>query len=152
MRVGLYPGSFNPWHRGHQDVLDKALTVFDKVVVLMCQNPEKPMLSDFSRRYFKLGESISTDKVLVFSHKSTLISFIKEYDKGRNGTKITHMIRGLRDGKDLDYEMAQMYMHEDTGNKLPFVCFLADRNDRHISSSAIRALDKLGLEHGYTTL
>ena len=41
MSIGLYPGSFNPWHIGHQDVLDKACKVFDMVFVLVCESPEK---------------------------------------------------------------------------------------------------------------
>lgn len=39
--IGVYPGSFNPWHEGHEDVLNKALKVFDKVIILIGYNPDK---------------------------------------------------------------------------------------------------------------
>lgn len=46
VRVGIYPGSFNPWHDGHQDILNKALRIFDKIIVLQGHNPSKPEAKD----------------------------------------------------------------------------------------------------------
>ena len=154
MRVGLYCGSFNPWHCGHEDILNKALKIFDKVVVLMCQNPEKPDNPELEERYLKLKEKFKdSPSVVVHRWKGTIKAYLC-YAKGL-GTGLLDMeyhgfIRGLRNGADLDYEMTQMCLHEDTGMNLPFVCFLTDRNYKHVSSTAIRGLDKLGLKHDYT--
>lgn len=145
MRTGLYMGSFNPWHVGHDDILNKALKVFDKVIVLMCQNPEKASNEFIGKLYIEQAPKIHQlrQNVEVELWTGTIIDYIKNKD-------ITAMIRGLRNGMDLEYEIAQMGLHEDTGNHLPYVCFLTDRKYGHVSSSAVRALDKLGLEHGYT--
>lgn len=154
MSVGLYPGSFNPWHVGHQDTLDKALEVFDMVIVLICQNPEKANTEDFEGKYANLRKAVKqptrTDReVVIASHQGSIISYL---DSIKRQWRPKAMIRGLRNGHDLEYEIAQQGLHEDTGNDLPFCCFLTDRKYGHVSSSAIRGLDKLGLEHGYTNI
>ena len=41
MKIAIFPGSFNPWHQGHEDVLKKSLQVFDKVILVQMQNPDK---------------------------------------------------------------------------------------------------------------
>lgn len=151
-KVGLYCGSFNPWHVGHQDVLDKALTVFDKVVVLMCQNPEKATSEDIGKRYAELGPKIANDKVEVDLWVGTIKGYLENRYNDPYPGEFAGFVRGLRNGMDLEYEIAQQGLHEDTGMMLPFVCFLTDRKYGHVSSSAVRALDRLGLKHGYTKI
>jgi len=152
MKAGLYCGSFNPWHVGHQDVLEKACKVFDKVVVLMCQNPEKAADSDIGDRSIELHRLIKEQglNAEVDLWTGTIKSFLENRYHDPHPYEWTAFIRGLRNGMDLEYETAQMGLHEDTGMNLPFVCFLTDRKYGHVSSSAVRGLDKLGLKHGYT--
>ena len=56
-KVAIYPGSFNPWHKGHEDILKKALKIFDKVLVLQGRNPLKPapMSKDFISEVYKVS-------------------------------------------------------------------------------------------------
>ena len=138
MKIGLYVGSFSPWHKGHQDVLDKALKVFDEVYVVTMLNPEK----HGSQLPGKLGRAVHP-RVRGQAFKGTLKGLVKEHPE------VTGIIRGLRDGKDLDYERNQQYWNEDVGIEVPFVYFIADRTLTHVSSSAIRMVNKLGLEHKY---
>lgn len=155
MKVGLYPGSFNPFHIGHKDILNKALKIFDRVILLKCQNPEKAEKKDLSVSSIDYAlqkyHPDTRSRIHLDIWTSTLISYMDKYQR-EHGENVVAMIRGLRNGMDLEYEIAQQGLHEDTGNHLPFVCFLTDRKYGHVSSSAIRGLDKLGLKHGYTEM
>ena len=135
MKTGLYVGSFNPWHKGHEDVLKKALEVFDKVHVVKMLNPEKgEQESEFNR--------INGDSVTYSTFSGTLKHSVDIYEP-------TAIIRGLRNGQDLEYEKNQQYWNEDVGIEIPFVYFITDRSLSHVSSSSIRVVEELGLSHDY---
>jgi pantetheine-phosphate adenylyltransferase len=145
MTIALYPGSFNPWHEGHTDILKKALRVFDKVIVSAGRNPEKEVwdynLYDIPVELCRTNE----DPVQIMHFTGLLVDFIKELERGRNGgpsIKVDAIIRGLRNGHDLQYEMNQQYWNEDLGLEIPTVYFICDRKLSHISSSTYRMLKK----------
>lgn len=125
--VAIYPGSFNPWHQGHEDVLKKALAIFDKVVVLQfSSSQEKAKDRSFMQLYERYGERIEAG---FFG--GLLADCLKDF-------KVDAIIRGLRNGNDLEYEINLQYWNEDLGIDIPFVYFITDRKYSHISSSAIR--------------
>lgn len=132
MKVGIYPGSFNPWHSGHQDILEKALQVFDKIVIAIGQNPSKSDLS-WDLTYLQKQNTTNIEKV-EFS------GFLNDIVKRYNGIAI---IRGLRNGQDFEFEKAQQYWNEDLGITIPTIYFVSDRKLVHISSSAIRLVAKI---------
>ena len=142
MKIGIYPGSFNPWHKGHEDILIKALQVFDHVVVIQMLNPEK----DTNVSICNQEGIIELSRELNVTFVDSSYVLLKDAVKGENGNAV---IRGLRNGHDLQYEMNQQYWNEDIGLNVPFVYFVTDRNLSHVSSSSIRAIEKLGLEHKY---
>lgn len=148
MKIGLYAGSFNPWHKGHEDVLNKALQVFDKVAVIKAVNPDKfdqdtiNSNEKFFRDVLNFCEETKTSRLIIDADDRTLKEIVKAF-------KPHGIIRGLRNGYDLQYEMNQQYWNEDVGIDIPFVYFITDRSLGHVSSSAIRMVEKLGLEHDY---
>ena len=135
MKTALYPGSFNPWHDGHADVLKKALKAFDRVVIAVGINPDKGSQIDSVNR---IPEEIHDDhRVLVVAFDTLLVDLVRD-----SSFEITAVVRGLRNGQDLEFERAQQYWNEDLGLKIPTVYFVTDRKLVHISSSAIRAVGK----------
>jgi len=148
-KVAIYPGSFNPWHDGHTDVLIKALHIFDEVVVALGVNPDKSTSAAFVGLENHLSHIVpcETHKLRVISFSGFLVDEITSYNKNYQD-KIQAIVRGLRHGKDLEDERLQQYWNEDLAKKAgtylpPTVYFVTDRNLVHISSSAIRTVDKI---------
>lgn len=122
MKIAVFPGSFNPWHDGHLDVYEKASQVFDKVIIARGINPSKPITD-------------SSIPVTYEEFDGLLVDFCKKVGA-------TAVIRGLRNTKDFQYELEQQYWNEDLGLDIPTLYIITDRKLCHISSSAIRMLEK----------
>ena len=131
--TAVYPGSFNPWHAGHQDILDKALKIFDKVIILQGHNTSK---SDVKSGAFMEIAALYPGKVECGFFNGLLVRAIEK-------NECSAIIRGLRSGYDLEYETNNQYWNEDLGCETPFIYFICDRRFSHISSSAIRELENL---------
>lgn len=146
MTLAVYPGSFNPWHEGHEDVLEKALKIFDHVVVAVGINPQKDPseIINTTDKYFheKYGE-----KVICLRYTGMLVDFIKTLNETRHiygfEKRVSAVVRGLRNGGDLEQERAQQYWNEDLGLEVPVAFFITDRKLVHISSSAIRQINQM---------
>lgn len=136
MRIGFYPGSFNPWHPGHDDVLSKALKVFDSVIIGIGHNPEKS--GDWEVPTLELMETYGS-RVGFFHYEGFMAAALTELNKGYNN-QIVAVIRGLRNGADFEAEKTMQYWNEDIGVTIPQVHFISDRSLVHISSSAIRQI------------
>jgi len=139
MKRAIYPGSFNPWHDGHEDVLEKALKIFDEVTIARGINPDKEdqvSEENFIDMLFEKYATPSYCPINVEDFSGMLVDQVKKED-------YCAVIRGLRNGNDLQYEQNQQYWNEDLGLNIPVVYFITDRKYGHISSSAIRAIERI---------
>lgn len=136
MKIALYPGSFNPWHKGHLDIVSKARSIFDRIIICRMVNHAKSVWDPKSMREFaSLPEQFPKDSIQCETRGGLLVDVVKELG-------CHAVIRGLRNGHDLQYEMNLQYWNEDLGLKVPVVYFVTDRALSHISSSAIREVGK----------
>jgi pantetheine-phosphate adenylyltransferase len=134
-KIGVYAGSFNPFHCGHANILHQAQEVFDEVIIAIGQNPIK----NDTKEEFPTGNPILKGaKVVVF--EGLLSDYLTELTS--YGDEI-FLIRGLRNGDDLQYEQNQLEFIKGMYPPLKTVFFICDKKFEHISSTSLRALKKI---------
>lgn len=144
MKIAFYPGSFNPWHDGHNDVVEKALGIFDKVVILQLTNPGKD-LPDVKEAFADLTRCVDHRVELIRRPSTSIITAIGDYvlmfadDLERPNFAV---IRGMRNEKDFCDEQILTYWYQDLGLKMPIFHIISDRSLVHVSSSAIKAANQ----------
>lgn len=158
-KIGIYAGSFNPFHIGHLDVLEKAEKVFDKVVVARGINAQKMRVPSCERVIKPFGEvewleikNTNLDKILPFHETvffTTLLSDVVKHYRAM-GCDVT-VIRGLRNGFDLQAESNLVAVLQDIEPSCNFIYIPCASNLAHVSSSVIRELSAFDLS-GYRYL
>ena len=131
IRVGVYAGSFNKFHRGHYNILEKAKPMFDKVIVAFGVNPDK----EESENVFPS----CLDYIHRVEYSGLVTELLNEIED--RGTIVT-LLRGIRNGADLSYESNQLSFINDLRPNTNVIFIPADKEFEHISSSAIRSLMK----------
>lgn len=126
MRLGVYPGSFNPFHKGHLNILEKAEKIFDKVIVARGYNIEK------SNQIEPMPKSLGRE---VIVYHGLLTDFIESL--GHDNVTI---IRGLRNAEDFKYELTQFRYLQDLKPDIQLINIFCDKEFDHVSSSGIRLL------------
>jgi pantetheine-phosphate adenylyltransferase len=130
--VGIYAGSFSPFHLGHLNIVQKASAIFDRVIIARGSNPEKDIdLTEWN------AEILRTYEVAEFS--GLLTNFIDIHAQYANVT----LVKGLRNGDDLDYEVNQLRFMETMYPQLTVVFIQCDKEYEHISSTALRNLERI---------
>lgn len=142
LRVGILPGSFNPWHKGHADILKQAQAVFDKVVVARGANPDKISVQGQASVTPTSIENVPVCYETV-EFTGTLMDLYNRYQAHTNYE--VAIVRGLRNTADLESEITQRHFVQDYAGKIPYAFFISDPAVAHISSHAIRNLQKLAL-------
>lgn len=134
-KIGVFPGSFDPLTKGHEAVIRKSLNVFDKIVIAVGVNSSKAYMFSLENRMSHINELFKNDdKVEVQSFQKLTVDFCK--DIGAN-----HIVRGLRDSKDFQYEKSIAHMNFDLSG-IDTVFFLTEQKYNAISSSIIREIYK----------
>ncbi|WP_336276741.1 pantetheine-phosphate adenylyltransferase [Bartonella sp. CB178] len=143
MRIALYAGSFDPLTNGHLDVLKGGLVLADKVVVAIGIQAKKTTLFSFKERVDLIVQvredllNVGPDRVQVIPFNNLLI------DKARE-IGASFLIRGLRDGTDLDYEMQMAGMNGIIAPELQTIFLPASVSGRAITSTLVRQVASMG--------
>lgn len=140
-KLGLYCGSFNPFHLGHLDVLKQAINVFEVVVVAKGINPTKFNKENVTK--YPLPEKfLASMNINVISYDTLLVDQVRKMEQEYDVT----IVRGLRNGADLDYEQNVVAFLRGMYPQIKIVAFYCDPKYRHISSSALRDIEKFSPE------
>ena len=101
MKTAIFPGSFNPFTKGHYDIVSRALTIFDKVVIGIGYNPDKPKPDDLQQRIEQISAIYNNNgRVEVEAFHDLTIDFAKRHDA-------TAIVKGVRSVQDYEYERTQ---------------------------------------------
>ncbi|MDY6787322.1 MAG: pantetheine-phosphate adenylyltransferase [candidate division WOR-3 bacterium] len=132
----VYPGTFDPITKGHIDILERALNVFDSVTVLISNNPTKDTLFDVEERREMAEESVRYLKnVHVKSYKGLIVNYIR-----KNNVKT--VIRGLRAVSDFEYEFQMAMTNRRLYEEFDVMFFITDMKYIYLSSSIVKEIGK----------
>ncbi len=143
MTTAFYPGSFDPITNGHVDVLVQALNVASKVIVAIGIHPGKTPLFSFEEK----GELIRQSLAEVLPERASdisVVSFDNLVVDAARAQGATLLIRGLRDGTDLDYEMQMAGMNRQMAPDIQTVFLPAGTASRPITATLVRQIAGMG--------
>ncbi len=142
-RVALYPGSFDPVTNGHVDVIRAASRLCDRLVVAIGLHPGKtPMFAVEERA--EMIEKVCAAEAAERGCEITVVTFdgLAVEAARKNGASL--ILRGLRDGGDLDYEMQMAGMNAAMAPDVQTVFLPASPQVRHITATLVRQIAKMG--------
>ncbi|HEY6104057.1 MAG TPA: pantetheine-phosphate adenylyltransferase [bacterium] len=138
MTVAIYPGSFDPVHLGHLDIIERAARVFDRVIVAVARNSEKEGLFTPAERLEMLEAAVGEmGKVEVGAFDGLTVEFARE-----RGARV--LVKGLRAVVDFEYELKQASMNARLAPDLDTVFFMTSAPYYFLSSTLIREVARLG--------
>jgi len=139
MKIAIYPGTFDPITNGHIDVLERAIEIFDKVIVTVARNSSKnPMFTDDERlRMIRKVVKKYGRKVEVDSFSGLLV----QYASSKHAVAI---VRGLRAISDFEYEFQMALMNRKLSRGISTVYLMPHERYTYLNSSIVREIAALG--------
>jgi len=140
--AAMYPGTFDPVTRGHEDLLRRASRIFDRIVVAIAANPGKQPMFNLEERV-ALAEAVLADipGIEVMGYEGLTIDFARQHDLGA-------IIRGLRAVSDFEYEFQLANMNRHLTDEVETVFLTPTERYTYISSSLVREIAMLGGDVG----
>jgi pantetheine-phosphate adenylyltransferase len=137
-KVAIYPGSFDPITYGHIDIVERALEIFDKVIIAIAENEEKRPLFSVEER-LHMAETLfrDTPNVIVDSFKGLLVDYVAK-------TNAIVILRGLRATSDFEYEFHMASMNRSLNTHLDTLFMMTSKDYFFVSSRTIKEVAKLG--------
>lgn len=143
MTTAFYPGSFDPITNGHLDILMQSLNIVDHLVVGIGVHDTKKPLFSFEERAALIVESLS--EALPGQQKRVkVVSFSKLAVDAARENNASVLMRGLRDGTDLDFEMQMAGMNRQMASEVQTVFLPASPLNRPITATLVRQIAAMG--------
>lgn len=134
----IYPGSFDPITNGHVDIIQRGMTIFDKILVAVLENPKKTPLFSTKERIDMIQEVFSDQKKIeVKAFDGLLVEFAK-----KNNAKI--VIRGLRAISDFEHEFQMALMNRKLNPEIETFFMMPNVSYTFLSSKLVKEIFMLG--------
>lgn len=134
MKIAVFPGSFDPITIGHVDLVQRALPIFDKIIVAIGINSQKKYLYPLEQRMDSLREVFEKEtKIEVANFKGLTAHYCKDI-----GAR--YLLRGLRHASDFDYEKTISQLNHIVGEGIETVFLISRPEYSHISSTIVREI------------
>lgn len=135
-KIALYPGTFDPVTNGHFDIIERALRLFDEVIVAVAISQDKKPMFTLDERIYMTKEAVKGLKnVKVLGFDNLTVEFAKTHNA-------TVLIRGLRAVSDFEYELQLGYLNNSLDDTIETVYLMPKLQHAFISSSIVRNLLK----------
>ncbi len=137
-KVAIFPGSFDPYTKGHHDIVCRGLTLFDRIIVAIGHNSQKQRYFDINQMAQNIVSAFDEDRrvtVLVYDQLTATLA-------GSHGA--TYLLRGLRNTTDFEYENSISQINKSLNPELETVFLITSPEFAFISSSIIREVHKYG--------
>lgn len=141
-RIAVFPGSFDPITLGHTDIIERALPLFDQIILAIGINADKKYMFSLKERLDFLKKSFESEpKINVTTYKGLTVDFCKEQDA-------QFILRGLRNGIDLEFEKAiAQTNYKMSGVETLFL--MASSGKAHMSSTIVRDVMRNGGDYQF---
>jgi len=140
MKRAIYPGSFDPVTNGHLDVAERALQMFDEVIIAVAQNNNKKPYFSIEERMELLRDSIGTlqdhERLQITSFDGLLVDFAAEQES-------VAIIRGLRAVSDFEFEFQLALMNRKLNNRVETIFLMPKDTYTYLSSRMILEISRL---------
>jgi pantetheine-phosphate adenylyltransferase len=134
-KIAVYPGSFDPITNGHLDLLDRALKIFDRVIIAVAANPAKKPLFSLEERLELIGAALvdhrSKERVTSDVFHGLLVDYVKKVEAHA-------IIRGLRAVSDFEYEFQMALMNRKLSSEVETLFLMTGLRWIYISSRIIK--------------
>lgn len=136
MRLAVFPGSFDPITNGHIDLVERAVPLFDKIVVSVGINNQKTALFTLEQRMKWLTKSFENyPTISIDTFEGLTVNYCKKI--GAN-----FLLRGLRQSSDFDYEKTISQLNQIIGDNIETIFLISKPEFSHISSTIVREIIK----------
>ena len=135
MKRALFPGSFDPFTLGHQDIVERGITMFDEIVIGIGHNSEKNYMFSLDQRKMFIEQCFQNNpKVKVMDYVGLTIDFCKSIEAN-------YLLRGVRNNGDFEFEKAIARTNREL-SKIETVFLLTSVQTSFISSSNVREINR----------
>jgi len=140
MKIAIYPGTFDPITYGHIDILERAMKLFDRVIITIARNSSKnPLFTEQERLDMIAGVVKKYKNVEVDAFEGLLVTYAKK----KNAIAI---VRGLRAISDFEFELQMALMNRKLDDAVETVFFMPNEKYTYLNSSIVREIARLGGE------
>lgn len=137
-KIAIFPGSFDPFTKGHEDIVLRGLAIFDKIVIAVGHNTKK-------QRYFDIEDMIaSMDKIFKGYDNIEVITYNELTAQLAKNMGAKFLLRGLRNTTDFEYENSIAQMNKALNHELESVFLITSPEFAAINSSIVREVHKYG--------
>lgn len=135
MRIAVFPGSFDPLTKGHEDIVRRALPLFDRVIVAFGVNSTKNYFFPLEQRLEFARQTFAdvADKVKIDTYEGLTAQYCRQ-----QGAQF--MLRGVRNSTDFDYESTIAHLNKMIGDGIETVILITSPQYAHYSSTVVREI------------
>ncbi|MCV9385880.1 pantetheine-phosphate adenylyltransferase [Reichenbachiella ulvae] len=135
-KIAMFPGSFDPFTKGHEDIVRRASALFDEIIIAIGHNSKKQRYFEIDYMIDRIESTFADDpSISVITYNELTASLAEKYNAN-------YLLRGLRNTTDFEYENSIAQVNRYLNDKLETVFLITSPEWAHISSTIIREVHK----------